>query len=69
MIRTYHTLKYNICFRVTILVNNPRAINQEDPPCEGYILPHFSLAWNWSNLANLERRKGKQIHQLSKPLR
>lgn len=56
IIRTYHSLQYNICFRVAVLINNPRTVNQEDPLCEGYILPHFSLTRNRSNLANLLRR-------------
>lgn len=50
---TYHALQDNISFRVTTSINNSRAIDEKDPLCESYILPHFSLSRNWCNLANL----------------
>eukprot|EP01018_Ginkgo_biloba_P018538 Gb_01477 [translate_table: standard] len=41
----HYTLQHNICFRVMIVVNHPRTINQEDTLGKSDVLPYFCLSW------------------------
>lgn len=57
VVNTYHTLQNYIRFRVLVLVNNTRAVNQEDPLCQSNVLPDFSFSRNRSHFADLEKKR------------
>lgn len=63
---TYHTLQDYICFRIIILINYTRTVDQEDPLCECNVLPNFRLSWDRSHLANLIPKEGKKVSSPTK---
>jgi len=40
------------------VIDDSRAIDQEDTPEQGDVLPHFGLAWNRSDFAHSLRSQG-----------